>query len=389
MWRKIPAALPAVTMLVLAVFAVLKLADLREFDRALATWSLLPPGARKALVVLIPTVELTISLLYLAGIGRRAAAMAACAFLIAAAGTYGAHLAMGKSPECGCAGVLQQFAWARAEGWRLIGRNAVLAVLCVPGFARRRGPSRLDEPAAGRAGRLEGAPGFTLVELLVVIAVTALLVGLALSAFARVRESSRRARTLSWLSSHARSVEAYASDSRAYLPYYGDPTGLAEWRSQDCPTVVRYPYFVGAHFWHSTMGDQYTGGAAKTLSPHGVAPSDCMSWFLFSSSLRARPEFWNALTRTGPEQWLAVRMDEVTFPAAKVEFKDGSLTEDERREGLDAIAACDGHARWVKPGGLLPGYPDGEGDWFGSWFIRDDPGMHTIDGARGRDLTSP
>jgi len=49
-------------------------------------------------------------------------------------------------------------------------------------------------------------------------------------------------------------------------------------------------------------------------------------------------------------------------------------------------AACDDHAAAHKPTDMLWGYSNGEGGWLGSRFTRDEPGMHTIDGARVRDI---
>lgn len=384
MKSKVLSLLTSFVMLVLVATALLKLSDLREFDHALSTWSLLPEMVRKLLVVLIPSAELAIGLVYLTNIHRRGAAIAAAIFLIGAAGVYAAHLLAGQRPNCGCAGVLQEYAWARTEGWSLLARNGGLAMCCLPAILRRRGAPKASTPAC-----VAPRPNaFTLIEILVVIAVTAVIVAIALPSMARIRESGKRTKTTSYLRSHAANVSVYSAQYKDLFPYYANPTGVFEWNNPQCPHPVQLTYFFAAYYWHASMPDLYQGTTIQTLSPPGSRPQFCSSWFMFSSSLRARPEFWNETTRTGPEQWLPVRTDEVLYPAAKVMFKNGAVTEDQQAEGIDFIAACDGHAAVIKSKDLRSGYFNGEGSWTGSWFIRDEPGMHTIDGARGRDIAT-
>lgn len=71
-----------------------------------------------------------------------------------------------------------------------------------------------------RAGRRPaGRPGFTLVELLVVIAVVALLVSLLLPALAAARDSGRRASCLSNLHQIGLAIHLYSADFSGQIPY--------------------------------------------------------------------------------------------------------------------------------------------------------------------------
>ncbi|HVM46435.1 MAG TPA: DUF1559 domain-containing protein [Candidatus Acidoferrum sp.] len=75
-----------------------------------------------------------------------------------------------------------------------------------------RGRRRLKNPASDRQA-------FTLVELLVVIAVVALLAALLLPALASAREKSRKAACISNLRQLGIAVQSYASDNEGKIPY--------------------------------------------------------------------------------------------------------------------------------------------------------------------------
>ncbi len=70
----------------------------------------------------------------------------------------------------------------------------------------------------GFAVQRRGRRGFTLVELLVAIAIIALLVGLLLPSLLAARESGRRARCLSNLHQLALAMIVYTDDNAAYFP---------------------------------------------------------------------------------------------------------------------------------------------------------------------------
>jgi len=81
------------------------------------------------------------------------------------------------------------------------------------GLARQIVASR-----ARRPGRLRAAAGFTMIELLVVVAIIALLVGILLPTVGRCRELSRRAVCLTNLKHIGTAAMSYAADSNMHIP---------------------------------------------------------------------------------------------------------------------------------------------------------------------------
>jgi prepilin-type N-terminal cleavage/methylation domain-containing protein/prepilin-type processing-associated H-X9-DG protein len=81
-------------------------------------------------------------------------------------------------------------------------------------------------------------PAFSLIELLVVIGIIAVLLGLLLPAFGRVREQSRRAVCAANLRNLGAAVMKYATENNGKLPQYRGPRGNSRWLF-DIPVPVR------------------------------------------------------------------------------------------------------------------------------------------------------
>jgi prepilin-type processing-associated H-X9-DG protein len=87
------------------------------------------------------------------------------------------------------------------------------------------------------------ARGFTLVELLTVVGITALLIGLLLPGLSRSREASRRIACLSNLRQLAIQAHNYANSNRGYYPiaYFGAYSGLTTYNFCWDFTTITHP----------------------------------------------------------------------------------------------------------------------------------------------------
>ena len=73
------------------------------------------------------------------------------------------------------------------------------------------------------------APAFTLIELLIVIAIIGVLIGLLMPTISAARESSRRVSCASNLRNVGAALMAYAADNDRKLPVFNDPCGAWLW----------------------------------------------------------------------------------------------------------------------------------------------------------------
>jgi prepilin-type N-terminal cleavage/methylation domain-containing protein/prepilin-type processing-associated H-X9-DG protein len=105
--------------------------------------------------------------------------------------------------------------------------------------------STTDSPFSGSQFDAYPGPGFTLVELLVVIALIATLAGLLLPTLGRAKESGRAAVCLSNLHQIGLALQMYAQDNRNRLPYMRDQS-LTATNELPGPNVVLSNYLGNA-----------------------------------------------------------------------------------------------------------------------------------------------
>lgn len=232
--------------------------------------------------------------------------------------------------------------------------------------------------------------GVTLVETVLVVLIVAIVAALALPSLARARFGVRRAVSIANLRSHTGVVSAYLNDSSDVYPYLTDPQ--ATYSVLRCgDQAVDLVYFELTFLWNIGLGEAYYGGSCQSPSfnPPGFPPLPG-SLYYFSSSFLASPEFWNQSTRTGPDQWRAVRASEVLFPSSKGVFWNRAafpgVSIANYRTDLAEAAMADGSALAAPPSTFLPGYRNGEGPYPGAHQSGYGlPVLHTVDGVRGRD----
>jgi prepilin-type N-terminal cleavage/methylation domain-containing protein len=144
------------------------------------------------------------------------------------------------------------------------------------------------------------SPGFTLIEVLVVVAIIALLVAVLLPSLARAREQSRAAVCLSHLKQQGVGLSAYSAGNRAMLP----------WAGSFRFTLMEGKYYLGysapeMHNWASVniglLYPKYIGGnpelfycpnnkAIERYGPNGEA----VFMNRYSHPKRGDPQYWNA-----------------------------------------------------------------------------------------------
>jgi prepilin-type N-terminal cleavage/methylation domain-containing protein len=201
-------------------------------------------------------------------------------------------------------------------------------------------------PIAGRRR------GFTVVELLVVLAITTVLVTLAVPALRGARFSSKLLRSLAVQRQLEASVESYTQASKDVFPYMatpGDPWG---------PVIVNginvsfQGYFTDqSWYWASLIVPDYADVSALDLAltpnvdPRGVF----ISRYCITETIFADPRLFTTWTARPPLSYLRpTKTPEIQFPAKKGILLDlglGAVAGESGRQGQLSVAFADGSAR--------------------------------------------
>lgn len=386
-----------------------KLLNLETFRQAIEAWTIVPDASRYLVSYLIPIAEATVGLVFFLGLTWRIVRFPLAALVFGLTGAYLVQISIGPPPPCECWGV-----WADYVGLR---QTVTEKLITAAGMVTLLLACWSDRPARSRAGTEPTSPGdraavtraggpvmganaraFSLVELLVVIAIIAVLIGLALPLVRQVRAKGDLTAQLAKLGEHARIMHVYAGDYKDTWPTV-DPRGvdgMTTWEVPGWPTLGTH-YFGLAAGWPKLLFANYYDGDPFHPSFKALRRSKPpITSFYLSQALWADPEFWRPETRTGPEQWRATRVDEVVHAShkallvnfleppddASVEFRSGQRT----IKPVLPFVSVDAAARGVGPDSVGIGYPRGTGTWPGSYLTSPQPGMHTIDGVRGRDV---
>lgn len=187
--------------------------------------------------------------------------------------------------------------------------------------------------------------GFTLVELILVIALIGVLAGLLLPTLGRARAVAQDTVSLSNLRSHAQNLAAYAGDWNDYVPAITHPRAtLSVIRGGG--EVHTAPYFHAAYLWNVALCDAYYEGQARHASfEHPGFKIVDATWnsYLLTASYMADTGYWAAETRLSDASQLGhSRLSRTLFASQKV-----LLTEWHPRFGL-AFVRSDETPEWPK-----------------------------------------
>jgi prepilin-type N-terminal cleavage/methylation domain-containing protein/prepilin-type processing-associated H-X9-DG protein len=196
----------------------------------------------------------------------------------------------------------------------------------------------------------EKRSGFTLVEVLVVLAVIVILAAVLYPVFAQARDAARRASCLSNLRQLALAHQAYVQDYDDTLPTWfqgGGPPGMRFW-----PEYLR-PYYRDAR-----LLDEGFSSAKERAATGWLADYAMVSWGPHGKGTPQSPYWrWPGAPARNPvtqrPEWMTLA--EVRRPAETAQFVDGttggagSAVEIHHGNGLRNVAFVDGHAQTVTP----------------------------------------
>lgn len=373
--------------------ALEKIIDISVFETSLAKWSLIPSEHIFPIAIGISCLQLAAALMWLSRTGAAAAVWIAVVLLVLFSAFAAYQAAISTVPKCDCISILDQYFQQQDQLRYALARNAVMVFMLVVGTVLTHGQMRMPY----RARAVSGAErAFTVLEMMLVIALVGVLVSLLAPSLGRARDLGRRSVDLANMRSHAAVFHAYSIDWRDNFPFFMDPraTSTVLRPSQGQPVAI--PYFFAHAFWNYALADGYYEGSHwhKSFYTPTRRPMRGTSYY-YGCAFLASPSYWNQRTRTGLTQLVPTSHHQVRTPSIKALFTfidfqpsaapTGALVmPDLQAEVL--LGMVDGNVRGVAYGAILPGVPTGDGTAPGERHLGDTPpSMHTMDGVEGRD----
>ncbi|MFN0131517.1 MAG: type II secretion system protein [Phycisphaerales bacterium] len=372
------------------IAALLKLSDLQSFMDDIKQWTVIPRSLVPLLVVGVPVLEVSVAGWWLLTHRRLLPCITLITLLVTFSAGYLIQAASGHRPPCGCLGVIGRNVRADRSATVLVTRNSIMALVLLGGLfvqapLGRRGRSSETQPPVPSGHR-----AFTVIELLIVIAVLSSLVALAMPSLARGRHSARGVSTTSNLRSLSMAMASYHSDWKDLYPVLTDPKAtISIIRCESAGVAVRAVYFDASLYWNVGLADQYFQGAwssrayGSAWDRGGPRVAATLQW---GCSFVADPDYYvPRARRPPPAQLRPVRASEVLFPSAK-----GLATAAVPWELFGEVysSMVDGHAGQFQQKDLNGDISSADGAFIAySYHPRaDKPMTHTLHGVRGRDL---
>lgn len=205
---------------------------------------------------------------------------------------------------------------------------------------------------------------FTLVELLVVVAIIAILAAILFPVFGRARENARKSSCLSNLKQIGLAFLQYTQDYDEAYPLSSYPSDNISWTagaapymkstqifrcSSDTSATWNAPasppaqnYYTTSYLMNAWMAgtNKYTRQSAIQSTAQVVLLAEAKT----DNALRDHfhPFYW---VNNDPDATFSAYMHNTTFDDAKNETKEFALTR--HLDGFN-VAYCDGHAKWTK-----------------------------------------
>lgn len=378
---------------------LLKLIDLASFSASLKSWTLIPSALVPWLAIGVPNAELLVCGLWFMPGYRRLATWLALGLLCVFTLGYGAQVAFAQPPSCGCLGAVSAALSVLDEWPAVLIRNVLISALLACGLAERVSvPPTADE--SGLKVKLDHhrARAFTLIELILCVALVAILITLLSPSVSGMRRYARQQVSLSNIRSHTQIMIAYVGDYKDTWPYLTSPD--ATWsivRSLSSRAARRVKYFGLYNVWHYGLADGYYNGNTKHVSfqqPYWtgeIAAADYrQTTYWYPCAFVAHSDFWNPSSRVLPErpQLQRTLLTDVSWPASKSLVVGLATAAGSTMFGDRELGFVDGHAELIPSSAVRRGYVDNEGRdsvYTDHGGLSMPPGLHTIDGVRGRD----
>lgn len=259
----------------------------------------------------------------------------------------------------------------------------------------------------GTSGATRAKAAYTLVEVLVVIAVVAVLLGLAVPLLARIRSRGDDTHTLASLREIGTALTMYADASRDTVPVFFQPLPTVVLSDEPQEITVDGVLAMGHWFDHSFLFYVALRPALpfKTISVPGRPIEEAVigrlgapaSEYFLSENFYATPEFWRSSRTQTAAGFSAQRWSSLLFPSSKGVLSQRTsyrnpqvqrqqlMTLDTRVES--GVLWGDMSASAVRQGLLNPGVPNtfdhyaSAGNASGVAM----PVIRTRNGTRGRD----
>ncbi len=315
-------------------------------------------GAAAALVLIVMEASVGLGLLMLPGHVVR---IATVAMMGAFAVVLVVRFTSPGAPPCGCLG--RFFTPTHAgQAWLDAGRNVLLA-----GALLLTMPRRVVEPRAPGTVSSRGPASiraFTLVELLVSIAIVAILIAIVVPVLARAKDSSAVAKSLSAQKQLMASLQVYGHEYADCFPHFDTMDNIGGPVRMRGMTIMTGYFRAHMAFWLAAVGPHDEGlinlamwpplGQAPPMTDLERANGIHHSAFYLSATVAADPVVFggshDGASEVDPRLLRGVRWAEMRFPSSKGLFLDFSMI---RGEGRDRYVAAfgDGSAAELPGGG--------------------------------------